>query len=770
MRKSLLILSSFVLAFAGCVNEEELNYDETWNEDFDYTVDDDNVTVPSEITDTIDMRLFDVINLDYPGLEKVKQHYLDRLAFEQDETTGDSTGYYLAAAELLEYFRDRTNVSYPQIEASLMNATYTANEKVMADKALEGHFYVRNFTYPVGSGDYEDFADFEMVKDENDSIISINWGRPMPTDIPNGSEQEWDSQQHRHQWMLPQAKVYRATGDEPYIENWKGVYRNWVNSSPVPEGAETGHTVSSSDLQWYGLQPAERLRDQPSIFYYYLDSENFTPGYLSFFLSEFAKTANIIKSNPFGPVEEGHNITLAQNQALFYACTLFPEFKNAQEWSDYCMNNLEILNKNVFLSDGGPVERDASYHMGNVSNFYDIILIANANNVTFSSDFISNLEGGCEFMVDITYPGYTVDNFNDTRSDRMSRSVLRRNFGEYREMFPENNKFIYMSTERKDGSEPDDLVQVYPETGYYMLRTSWKADAAMMVIKNNPDGGWHCQYDNLTFGIYSNGISFSPDAGSFSYDTGSDRNTYAASGMHNVMVKPNSNISAGVNFDQGSRSGEFLGNGSGRNYEWVAGQNDNYPDLTHRRAAFLVDEKFFVLVDEGFGSYEGLVKLLFKGGNPEPANFNESNGSYTGGTISNFNFKNTKNNKGEGSVDPTLPVTMYTNLSGNSNIMFVTFPETTDGYDAQWTTGYFSNESAERTQRRIYEVCQTKPSGAVRFITVIYPYGTSAEYDNIKIDAEFTDNGFSQTGASVRVNVDNAGEVKSYNLTYTINQ
>ena len=113
---------------------------------------------------------------------------------------------------------------------------------------------------------------------------------------------------------------------------------------------------------------------------------------------------------------------------------------------------------------------------------------------------------------------------------------------------------------------------------------------------------------------------------------------------------------------------------------------------------------------------------------------------------------------------------MYTNHSGTSNIMFVTFPETTDGYDAQWTTGYFSNESAERTQRRIYEVCQTKPSGAVRYITVIYPYGTSAEYDNIKIDAEFTDNGFSQTGASVRVNVDNAGELKSYNLTYTINQ
>ena len=164
MRKSILILSSFLL-LAGCVDEGNLNYDETWNEDFDYIVDDGTITVPSadELTDTVDLRIFDAINLDYPGLEKVKQYYQEGLAWSQDENTGDSTGYYLAAAELLDYFRNRTNVTYPQIEASLINATYTANQKTIADKALEGHFYVRNFTLPLGSSTYEDFADFGML-------------------------------------------------------------------------------------------------------------------------------------------------------------------------------------------------------------------------------------------------------------------------------------------------------------------------------------------------------------------------------------------------------------------------------------------------------------------------------------------------------------------------------------------------------------------------------------------------------------------------------
>ncbi len=756
-----MILSSFVIALSGCVNEEELTYDETWNEDFDYTVDDDTVTVPSEITDTIDMRLFDVINLDYPGLEKVKQAYESRLAYEQDETTGDSSGYYLAAAYLLEYYRNLTEDRYPQIAADLVNATYTDNEKTIADRALEGHFYVRNFTYPIGEDTYTDFVDFEMTTDEETGEVSINWDKAMPADFTGSSEQEWNSQKHRHQWMISEALVYRATEDEDYIENWKTVYRNWVDNSPVPEGAETSNTVTGSDVRWYGLQPSERLIDQCAIFYYFLDSENMTPGYFSFFLSEFAKTANIIMSNPYGPASEGHNITLTQNKALFFACALFPEFANASTWENYCLPNLEDLNQYVFLNDGGPVERDFSYHLGNVSNFYDISLIANANNMTLPSEYISNLEGACNFTVDMTYPDYSVDNFNDTRSARMTRSVLKRNFGYYYEMFPDSNKFRYMYTERADGSAPADLVQTYPETGYYMMRTGWTEDAAMIVIKNNPDGEWHCQYDNLTFGIYSNGVRFSPDAGSYSYDTGGDRSTYAASGMHNVMIKDNGAISNGVNFDEETRSGEFLGHYSGSNYEVVVAQNDNYTDLTHRRAVFMVNKEFFVLVDEGYGAYSGLVKLLFKGGNPSGDNSGRDS----------FEIENCQRNGNEGTFDTSLPVTMHTSLSGSSNIMYVTYPETTDGYDSNWTTGYFSDELAERTQRRNYEVCQTKPADdAVRFITVLYPYGAASEYENIDITASFTDSGFSESGTRVRVTVDNNGSQETYNLSYTINQ
>lgn len=79
----------------------------------------------------------------------------------------------------------------------------------------------------------------------------------MPTEI---TDQEFKSQTHRHQWMLPQAKAYRVNQNEKYIQSWIEVYSDWLNTFPCPEG-----TVSKDAVQWYGLQPAERVLDQIDI-------------------------------------------------------------------------------------------------------------------------------------------------------------------------------------------------------------------------------------------------------------------------------------------------------------------------------------------------------------------------------------------------------------------------------------------------------------------------------------------------------------------------
>ena len=75
-----------LLAFTGCSdNEEEILTG--GNIDID-------MLPPNQPNDVIDEKLFAVINLDYPGLEKAKEFY-------------NSGKYYYAVNELLEYYRNR---------------------------------------------------------------------------------------------------------------------------------------------------------------------------------------------------------------------------------------------------------------------------------------------------------------------------------------------------------------------------------------------------------------------------------------------------------------------------------------------------------------------------------------------------------------------------------------------------------------------------------------------------------------------------------------
>lgn len=104
-----------------------------------------------------------------------------------------------------------------------------------------------------------------------------------------------------------------------------------------------------------------------------------------------------------------------------------------------------------------------------------------------------------------------MDNFNDTRSARLSKSVLIKNFKRYVEMFPDNENMKWMATEGNEGEKPTYLTKAYKYSGYYILRNGWDAGSTMLILKNNynPDDKWHCQPDNGTFSLYRNGRNFS---------------------------------------------------------------------------------------------------------------------------------------------------------------------------------------------------------------------------------------------------------------------
>lgn len=708
MKSIFLIYICALVAFTGCTDDDD-ELSTGGNAGI-------NLRPAPQPNDVINEKIFEVINLDYPGLEKVKEYY-------------EANEYYYASYELLKYYRNRSDINNPNI--NLINPTITAFDQNVADQALTHRFYVRNF----------------KEKDENGKEVYYLFDKDNKIDwsyIPEAiTDQEFKSQTHRHQWMLPQAKAYRVSQNEQYLQSWMEVYSDWLQTFPCPEGA-----VNKDAVQWYGLQPAERVLDQIDILPYFIQSTRFTPEWLSTFLTAFAEGVECIRGNYF---TDGSNIYVTQVQAVTSAGILMPEFKNSEAWLNEGSQKITEQIVSQFLEDGVQNELDPSYHIGVVAGFYNIYQIAQLNNKLslFPSTYIEQLRKAARFVMDIIYPDYTIDNFNDTRSVSYTKNVLLRNLRQYSEMFPEDAEMKWMSTEGKQGTVPTSSTQIYSSAGYYMLRSGWGKNSTMMILKNNDNSAnkWHCQPDNGTFGLYRNGRNFFPDAGVYSYggtsESNAERNAFLATKNHNTMT------ALGATIAKDFMKGEFLKHEMKGNTQILVTQNQHKANLTHRRAVFFVDKKFFVLVDEGYGD-----------GNGDKINLN-------------FHLRTSTANETEyDDLSASYQYGAHTTFADNNNMLIRTFAETNSDFSVSKVTSDVSNKLGERNEsRKGYQYTIRKPkTGAARFITVIYPFGATSELDNLNISAKFTDNSvedagtFHENGASVEVSI--AGE--TYELSYTL--
>ncbi len=733
MKKSFLfILMAASSLFAACSVDEDL-------ENLKGNPDDLQVrpSVPDMKDVVVDPAVFDLLNLDYPGLEQVKAYC----------GTGD---YELAAHALLEYYRSRVDVFNPDV---VINPDCSADDLNRAAQATaEGgfRFYVQGYA--------EDKADAANAADDVFYSFAGKDGNIDWSFIPEGLEgdKEWNTQKHRLQWMQPQAKVYGATKDEKYAEAWIQIVKSWKDTYKNHRAEDGSYTVfpdsgAKAAYPWIGLQTATRFQELVTSFGYYLNSEHFTPEWMAEVLLFMYDHMKNMLANPWG--SDDSNIALTQQQAILFGGLYLPEFKEASQWLEKGANDITGQLTAQFIRDGVHNEFDLSYHLGAVADFVNVYKAMKLNNKLdlLPADYTSYLKNAALFVRDMVYPDYSADGFNDTRAARMTKSVLTRNLKEYNLMFPEGEDFLYMSSERKYGTAPSTDLRLYPDAGYYMFRSGWDAEDIVLIHKNNndPDKKWHNQPDNGTFCLYKNGRRFMPDAGVSSYGGTSElnslRNTFAATGMHSTMNLNQKNIT--------NRAGKFLASGKNGNVEYLVTENAGYTDLTHRRAIFFVDKKFFVIVDEGYSEVAAeKVQLTFA-------------------------LSDTKDNvflyyAGE---NPS-PFLVATNYADGNNMMYKTFTSGgVENYTALFSTAYYLNEvttienyNNDRIQRGMYRITVDKPAGkAARFITVIHPTATGKE-GSLDIQARFTDNQvgtFNPKGVSAEVIV---GKEK-YDLIYTLN-
>lgn len=518
---------------------------------------------------------FDLLNLDYPGLEKVKTA-CSRQQWEE------------AAQELLAYYRNRTDIAHPDID--LKNLAIAKEEQKWADDAMDHTFFVHKGYQP-----------------------SYNYGKDINWEYWPVKDNELRWQLHRHKWFTPMGKAYRISGDEKYAKEWAFQYIDWIKKNPlVKMEKENFELVSAGEVKedadnvhfaWRQLEVSNRLQDQTCQFLLFCPAEAFTPEFLTEFLVNYHRHGAYLFKNYSA---EGNHL-LFEAQRMVYAGVFFPEFKDAATWRESGINILNREIKKQVYDDGGQYELDPHYHLAAINIFCKALRMADCNGFRneFSAEYLDTVKKMIEFYTNICFPDYTNPCFSDAKLGDYKSELA--NYRDWLTLFPDSEWIRYYATEGREGAPLPYLSHGSLASGFFTFRSGWKKDAAVMVVKAGPKGEWHCQPDNGTFEFWFNGKNLFPDSGAYVY-AGSDevmklRNWFRQTRVHNTLTLD------GRNFET-TQSVTKLWQPEGREQILVT-ENPSYQGLKHRRTVFFVDQTYYVIVDEAVGDAKGTVNLNY---------------------------------------------------------------------------------------------------------------------------------------------------------------
>lgn len=525
---------------------------------------------------SLNKEAFALLNLDYPGLEQVKEAY-------------GRGNWKKAAQALLDYFRQRAGVVYPALD--LNKVTLSPTERKWADEALEHTFFVHTGYQP-----------------------SFNYGKDIDWKYWPVRDNELRWQLHRHKWFIPMGKAYRVTGDEKYAREWVLQYVDWIRKNPLvkinPDLYELADVdsvkgeVENVRFAWRPLETGIRLKDQIDQFLLFLPSRYFTPAFLTEFLVNYHKHAVHVQENYSA---EGNHL-LFEAQYVLNAGIFFPEFAEASRWRQ---SGIDVLNREIrkqVYADGGQYELDLGYHAAAIDIFSQALSMADANGFRedFPDSYVETIHQMMHFYLNTLFPDYTVPCFSDGR--RSAPYSFIKSFKRWSAQFPDDEQLRYFATQGKEGRCPIHLSYASPVTGFFTLRNGWKEDATVMVLKAGPKGEWHCQPDNGTFELWSGGKNLFPDSGCYVFggdeEVWKQRNWFRQTAVHNTLTLDNRNLEI-------TQSVTRLWKAEGDTRILVT-ENPGYSGLLHRRSVFFVRGSYFVLVDEAIGPATGTVNLHYQ--------------------------------------------------------------------------------------------------------------------------------------------------------------
>ncbi|WP_300602428.1 heparin-sulfate lyase HepC [Niabella sp.] len=506
---------------------------------------------------------FNVINLNYPGLEKVK-------------AAVQAQRYDAAAEALLAYYKKKSkDPDFSAAEEEIdLNQPIDKATRAAADSALEHKFKP-----------HKGYGFFDYGRD-------INWQYWPVKD----NEVRW--QLHRVKWWQSMALVYRATKDERYAKEWMFQFTDWAKKNPL------GLSKDNDKYAWRPLEISDRILNLAPSFNIFVHSPNFTPAFLMAFLNNYHQQADYLSGN----YADRGNHRLFEAQRVLFAGVSFPEFKKAAGWRD---GGVAILNdeiKKQVYPDGVQWELSPNYHVAMINTFLSALRSTQKAGMdqVFPASYKETVEKMILATINFSFPDYTYPVFSDAKL--VDKSSMLKSYASWAKAFPHNEVIQYYATDGKKGKQPSFLSHGLTTSGFYTFRNGWNNASTVMVLKASPPGAFHAQPDNGTFELWIKGRNFTPDAGCYVYAGDSTimklRDWYRQTRVHSTLTLNNENMVITKAALQQWKTG--------RDLDILTYTNPSYTELNHQRTVLFIDQQYFLIIDRAMGKATGTIGTHFQ--------------------------------------------------------------------------------------------------------------------------------------------------------------
>ncbi len=515
-----------------------------------------------------DKAFFNEINLNYEGLDKVREAVQD----------GDLER---AKVELVEYMKNRERPKPPPLEKG-------ADEHVIAEanRILEHVFtLVGHPPQKIGR--------------------NIRWNEdPVNYD-------QWAISLNRHFHWITLGRAYIQTKDERYAREFVNQLLSWIDAMPVQIGERYLEGLDDKPgLLSLSLDAGIRMgQTWIPAYYYFLHSPSFTVEAHIAMLKAFRDHA-IYLMDP-RHFRSFSNWGAMESNGLFHVGVMFPEFKEAETWRKTAIERLYRELENQVYPDGVQIELSTGYHQVSLRNFVWAMQIARINDVEIPSDYVEKLEKMYNFNLYASMPNGKLPGLNDA-SEVPIRGILAEGF----KYFPHRRDFQWMATEGKEGERPKFDSYVFPYAGYLVMRSGWDLDDRYLLFDAGPFGDAHQHEDKLNIVVYAYGKAHVIDPGNYYYDSSKWRRHIISSFAHNVVIVDDQGQNR-RGMPREKRWGEGRGGGtytvskplplkwiSQTGFDYAAGTYDegygtrNDRTVTHTRRILFIKPHYWIVTDE----------------------------------------------------------------------------------------------------------------------------------------------------------------------------